>query len=219
MAWFDDLNLPGSTITGRFAFVAADGPDEDEFPDISLASGTVTFEPTAKAVRAGGAWVGIVPVTATIFEGELVASEEDPRPVRILSTDADTGVENWGWKASFNIEGASVKPIVFRAPSSGVHLTGDGLIPITGLPVEIIGADAMARLVTAEDLLAAHGQRLSVVESTVAAHAGRLSAVESTVDKIKLANQSAGTGPPSGTAPVGWVYTDIATGDVYRMEA
>ncbi len=61
------------------------------------------------------------------------------------------------------------------------------------------------RLVTAEDLTAAHEQRLT--------------AVEATVDQIKLANQSAGTGAPTGTAPIGWVYTDIATGDIYRMEA
>lgn len=48
---------------------------------------------------------------------------------------------------------------------------------------------------------------------------GRLTAVEQTVEKIKLTNQSAGEGAPTGTAPVGWVYTDITTGDVYRMEA
>lgn len=47
----------------------------------------------------------------------------------------------------------------------------------------------------------------------------RTAAVEATVDQIKLANQSAGEGAPTGTAPVGWVYTDIATGDIYRMEA
>lgn len=47
----------------------------------------------------------------------------------------------------------------------------------------------------------------------------RLTAVEGTVDKIKMANTSIGTGAPTGTAPVGWYYTDLATGDVYRMEA
>lgn len=138
MAWFDDLALPGSTITGWFGFVAADGPDEDEFPDVRFADGTVTLEPTAKAVRASGAWVGIEPVTARIFDGELVVSEEDPRPVRILSTDADTGVKGWGWKATFDIEGAMIRPITFRAPETGVHITGDALIPITGSPVEVL---------------------------------------------------------------------------------
>ncbi len=219
MAWFDDLNLPGSTITGHFAFVREDGPDVNDAPDLQLASGTVTFRPTAPAVRAGGAWVGIAPVTAVVFDGELVVAEEDPRPLRLLSTDADTGVEGWGWEASFDIAGASIKPIRFHAPIAGVHLTGDDLIPITGLPVEVIGAGAMDRLVTAEDLLAAHGTRLAEVESTVTAHAARLSAVEATVDQIKLANTSAGTGAPTGTAPIGWVYTDITTGDIYRMEA
>lgn len=138
MAWFDDLNLPGSTITGHFAFVREDGPDVDDAPDIQLASGKVRFEPTAKAVRAGGAWIGISPVTAVVFDGELVVAEEDPRPLRLLSTDADTGVEGWGWKASFDITGASIKPISFRAPAVGVHLTGDDLIPITGNPVEVL---------------------------------------------------------------------------------
>lgn len=46
-----------------------------------------------------------------------------------------------------------------------------------------------------------------------------LNQLAATVDKIKLANQSAGEGAPTGTAPVGWVYTDLTTGDVYRMEA
>lgn len=46
-----------------------------------------------------------------------------------------------------------------------------------------------------------------------------LNELAATVDKIKLANQSAGEGPPSGTAPEGWVYTDLSTGDIYRMEA
>ena len=39
------------------------------------------------------------------------------------------------------------------------------------------------------------------------------------VDGIKLANSSMGTGAPTGTAPVGWHYTDVTTGDVWKMEA
>src|SRR5690625_3133829 len=138
MAWFDDLELPGSTVTGHFAFVHEDGPDEDDHPDIRLASGTVRFEPTAPAVKAGGAWIGIAPVEAELFEGELVTSEEDLRPPRILSTDADTGVENWGWRATFDIRGASIKPVTFKAPETGVHLTSGDLIPVTGSPVEVV---------------------------------------------------------------------------------
>lgn len=138
MAWFDELNLPGSTITGHFGFVHEDSPDADAFPDIRLAGGKVRFEPTASAVRAGGAWIGIDAVDAVIFEGAIVNSEDDPTPPRILSTDADTGVTGWGWRATFDISGASLKPIRFLAPEGGVHLTGDDLIPITGNPVEII---------------------------------------------------------------------------------
>lgn len=47
----------------------------------------------------------------------------------------------------------------------------------------------------------------------------RTAVVEATVDKIKMANSSQGEGAPAGTAPAGWWYTDVATGDVYRMEA
>lgn len=66
-------------------------------------------------------------------------------------------------------------------------------------------------LVTAEDL--------DRIEQGLAATTAKADATAEQVDKIKLANQSAGTGAPTGTAPVGWVYTDLATGDVYRMEA
>ena len=129
MAWFDDLELPGSTITGRFAFVHEDGPDEDDYPDVRLASGTVRFEATAKAVKAGGAWIGIAPVEAQIFDGELIADEDDPRPPRILSTDVEGGAEGWRWRATFSIPGADIKPVTFKAPESGVHLTEGDLIP------------------------------------------------------------------------------------------
>ena len=168
MAWFDDFNLPGATITGHFAFVREDGPDVDDAPDLRVASGKVRFEPTAKAVRANGAWVGISPVTAQIFEGEIIVSEEDPRPLRLLSTDADTGVEGWGWEATFDIEGASIKPIRFHAPAAGVHLTGDDLIPITGNPVELIAQGGL--------------DRLAALESTVTAHAAALARKVDTTD-------------------------------------
>ena len=61
--------------------------------------------------------------------------------------------------------------------------------------------------------------RVDAVESDLAATTAAGAATAAQVDQIKLANQSAGSGAPTGTAPVGWVYTDITTGDVYRMEA
>src|SRR5699024_4381844 len=96
--------------------------------------------------KAGGAWIGIAPVDAELFDGELVTSEEDLNPPRILSTDADTGVEGWGWRATFDIRGANIKPVTFKAPETGVHLTSGDLIPITGLPVEVIAEGALGRL-------------------------------------------------------------------------
>src|SRR5699024_5959560 len=116
------------------------------YPDVRLASGTVRFEATAKAVKAGGAWIGIAPVEARIFDGEIIVDEDDPGPPRILSTDADVGVEDWGWKAIFDIAGANIKPVTFKAPKEGVHLTSGDLIPITGLPVEVIAEGALGRL-------------------------------------------------------------------------
>lgn len=151
MAWFDDLELPGSTITGYFAHVAGDGPDDDNYPDVSTANGTVTLVPTARAVRHGGAWVGIRSVSGVIVEGEIWADETAELPLRVLATDADTGVENWGWTATVTIDGATLPKFTFRAPQSGVHLTGNDIIPVTGSPVEIVMPD-LTGFVTIEDV-------------------------------------------------------------------
>lgn len=157
MAWFDDLELPGSTITGYFAHVAGDGPDDDNYPDVSTANGTVTLVPTARAVRHGGAWVGIRSVSGVIVEGEIWADETAELPLRVLATDADTGVENWGWTATVTIDGATLPKFTFRAPQSGVHLTGNDIIPVTGSPVEIVMPD-LTDYATIEDVHAAIGE-------------------------------------------------------------
>ena len=138
MAWFDELNLPGATIDGFFGYVTADGPDADDNPDVILADGTVTFTATTPAARVDGAWLGIQSVTARIFEGRLIVSEENPQPVRILATDANVGVEDWAWRATFNVPGFKLDPLTFRAPSdTTVNLTAD-LIPIKSAPYQIV---------------------------------------------------------------------------------
>ena len=138
MAWFDEFNLPGATIDGHFGFIQADGPDDDDYPDIALANGTVTFTATTEAARIDGAWLGIEPVTAQVFEGRIVISEEDPRPVRLLATDAPIGVADWAWRASFNVPGFRLNDLTFRAPRDAtVNLTAD-LIPIKSQPYQII---------------------------------------------------------------------------------
>lgn len=138
MAWFDDLNLPGATIDGFFGYVTADGPDEDDNPDVMLADGTVTFTATTPAARVDGSWLGIQPVTAQIFEGRLIVSEENPQPVRILATDANIGVADWAWRATFDIKGFTLAPLTFKAPrNTTVNLTAD-LIPIKSQPYQII---------------------------------------------------------------------------------
>lgn len=138
MAWFDDLSLPGATIDGFFGYVTADGPDEDENPDVILANGSVTFTPTTPAARVDGAWLGIQAVTAKIFDGQIVVAEEDLRPVRLLATDANIGVADWAWRATFKIAGFTLDPLTFKAPrNTTINLTAD-LIPIKSQPYQII---------------------------------------------------------------------------------
>ena len=138
MAWFDDLNLPGATIDGFFGYVTADGPDGDDNPDVSLASGTVAFTATTPAARVDGAWLGIRPVTAVVLDGQLVVSEENPQPIRLLATDANIGVAGWAWKATFDVPGFKLDPLTFKAPrDTTVNLTAD-LIPIKSQPYQII---------------------------------------------------------------------------------
>lgn len=138
MAWFDDLNLPGATIDGFFGYVTSDGPDDNDNPDVVLAHGWVTFTATTPAARVDGAWLGIQPVRAQIFEGQLVVSEEDPLPVRLLATDANIGVADWAWTATFEVSGFKLDPLTFKAPrDTTVNLTAD-LIPIKSQPYQII---------------------------------------------------------------------------------
>ncbi|WP_341856443.1 GDSL-type esterase/lipase family protein [Brachybacterium sp. GPGPB12] len=138
MAWFDDFNLPGATIDGYFGFIQADGPDDDDHPDVALASGWVTFKATTPAARVAGAWLGIEEVRAQIFEGQIVISEEDSRPVRLLATDAPIGVADWAWTAKFDLDGFTLAPLTFKAPRGTiVNLTAD-LIPIKSRPYQII---------------------------------------------------------------------------------
>lgn len=138
MAWFDELHLPGATIEGFFGYVTSDGSDGDDFPDVLLGSGTIKFAPTTPAARVEGTWLGIEPVTARIFEGRVVVSEENPIPVRILATDANIGVADWAWKATFDIAGFKLEPLTFKAPrGTTVNLTDD-LMPIKSQPYQII---------------------------------------------------------------------------------
>ena len=77
-------------------------------------------------------------LTAQIFEGQIVISEEDPRPVRLLATDAPIGVADWAWRASFNVPGFRLNDLTFRAPrDTTVNLTAD-LIPIKSQPYQIV---------------------------------------------------------------------------------
>lgn len=138
MVWFEDLNLPGFTADGKFGYVSEDGNDADVFPDVSSASGTVTFTATTPAARVDGAWLGIRPVTAVIFEGRIVNNETDLLPVRLLATDAPIGVADWAWRATFNLDGFKLSPLTFKGVrDTTVNLTAN-LIPIETQPYQII---------------------------------------------------------------------------------
>ena len=137
MAWFDDLNLPGATITGHFGLVMQDGPDDDDLPDMQLASGTVVLSPTVPAVLHDGAWIGIRPVVAQVFDGELVVNEEDPRPIRVLSTDAVEGVEDWAWTATFHIDGFPLDPFTFKAPTGETVVLTDVAPSVNSVPYRV----------------------------------------------------------------------------------
>ena len=86
-------------------------------------------------------------------------------------------------------------------------------VPQATDPISASGVDEMVTLGTTAD--AAIGGLVVTAEDLD----DRLSVVESQVDAIKLSNSSMGEGAPTGAAPVGWWYTDIVTGDVYKMEA
>lgn len=88
---------------------------------------------------------------------------------------------------------------------------------------ELVTAEDLTRieqgLQATSELAESTASRVTTAEQGLASTKAKADTTAETVDKIKLANQSAGTGAPTGTAPTGWVYTDIATGDIYRMEA
>ena len=134
----EELNLPAATIDGWFGFVSSDGPDEDDAPDVTLTNGTLRFVATTEAARVEGAWLGIEPVEARILNGRIVTDVEHQLPVRLLATDANIGVADWAWRATFDVPGFKLDPLTFKAPrDTTVNLTAD-LIPIKSQPYQII---------------------------------------------------------------------------------
>ena len=132
-----DYQLPYCTITGTFLTVDADSADEDSFPDVQPLNGTITLTPTTTAGRVDDAFAQILPVTVRVFGGQVVDDEDLPG-VRILATDANIGVADWAWRASFKLDGLDLEPLTFKAPrDTTVNLTS-GLVPIKSQPYQII---------------------------------------------------------------------------------
>ena len=142
-----DYQLPYCTITGTFLTVDADSADEDSFPDVQPLNGTITFAPTTNAGRVDDAFAQILPVTVRVFGGRIVDDEDLPG-VRILATDANIGVADWAWRASFKFDSLSLDPLTFKAPrDTTVNLTS-GLVPIKSQPYQIVEG---ASIVDAEE--------------------------------------------------------------------
>ena len=110
-----DYQLPYCTVTGTFVAVDADSADADSFPDVQPLNGTITLTPTTNAGRVDDAFAQILPITVRVFGGQIVDDEDLPG-VRILATDANIGVADWAWRASFKLDGLSLDPLTFKAP-------------------------------------------------------------------------------------------------------
>lgn len=132
-----DCSLPYCTITGTFVAVDADSADADSFPDVQPLNGTITLTPTTNAGRVDDAFAQILPVTVRVLGGQIV-DEQDIPGARILATDANIGVADWAWRASFKFDGLSLDPLTFKAPrGTTVNLTS-GLVPIKSQPYQIV---------------------------------------------------------------------------------
>lgn len=153
------------------------------------AAGKVVFEPTARAVSYATTTVLPQSVETAVTAGVMT-------PVSLTVNDPAV----WSWMVTPYL-GVDWPPFVLDVTAAGVDLAN----------VDLIDAAVPTRVVTAEQLTAFHA-RIDKAEASTAA-------VASTVEKIKLANVSAGSGAPKMEAPVGWVYEDIATGDIWQMEA
>ena len=142
-----DYQLPHATITGTFVAVDADSADADSFPDVQPLNGTITLTPTTNAGRVDDAFAQILPVTVRVFGGQIVDDEDLPG-VRILATDANIGVADWAWRASFKFDGLSLEPLTFKAPRDTTVSLTSGLVPIKSQPYQIVEG---ASIVDAEE--------------------------------------------------------------------
>ena len=140
-----DYSLPYCTITGTFVAVDADSADDDSFPDVQPLNGTITLMPTTNAGRVDGAFAQILPVTVRVFGGQIVDDEDLPG-VRVLATDANIGVADWAWRATFKFDGLSLDPLTFKAPRDTTVSLTSGLVPIKSQPYQIGRASCRERV-------------------------------------------------------------------------
>ncbi len=137
-SWIDLIVPPHGTVTGQFVAVSYDSADADSVPDVQPLSGTVRLTPTVTAGRVNDAFAHIRPVTLRIFGGQIVDDEDKPG-ARILSTDADLGVEDWAWTAQIQLDdGPRLKPFPFKLPTGETVSLSSGLVPVESAPYQIV---------------------------------------------------------------------------------
>lgn len=136
--WIDDIKPPYGTIEGQYIAVLQDSADADLYPDVQPLEGVVTLTATVTAGRIDDALAQIRPVRVRVFGGQIV-DEQDQPGARILSTDADLGVEDWAWTARFDFNsGLRIRPLTFKVPSGQTVNLTSGIVPVESAPYQIV---------------------------------------------------------------------------------
>lgn len=154
-SWIDDIKPPYGTVTGQFIEILEDSDDDDLNPDVQPLNGVLTLTPTAAAGRIDDAFAQIRPVRLRIFGGQIVDSQDQPG-ARVLSTDADLGVavQDWAWTATFQFDsGLKLRPFSFKVPAGETVNLTSGLVPVDGVPFQIIEGRGIKSVTGEDDVL------------------------------------------------------------------
>ncbi len=123
-------NITTGRVVGRFVVGVADGPDEDERPDVVPAQGRVTFTPTVPHIPSldssdGSMTILTTPTVAVLDEnGFLVAPDqaapgfEGRRGLLLIATDSPhILVQDWTYTVSYDFDPVNgVKPVLASHP-------------------------------------------------------------------------------------------------------
>lgn len=151
-SWILDIKPEHGTVEGQYASVSYDSADSDNTPDVQPLNGTVHFAPQVPVGKINSTVVQIFEFDAKIFGGQIV-DEEDSPGLRMMSTDAEIGVEDWAWRATFTFDsGLSLPPHDFKLPAGTTYSLSAGAVPAKGVPYQVVAGPQGASVVDAEDL-------------------------------------------------------------------